>query len=57
MILEGQWEYAMFEHFKAYPWVMPLHVYVAPEVLLAEISEKIIEPAERKVKELSKREE
>lgn len=49
IILEGQREYAMFEHFKAYPWVMPLHAYASQEAMLAEITEKIIEPAEEMV--------
>lgn len=48
IILEGQKEYAMFEHFKAYPWVMPLHAYASQEAMLAEITEKIIAPAEQK---------
>ena len=52
IILEGQREYAMFEHFKPYPWVLPLYSYQTPEAMLSEIVKVIIEPAERKVKEL-----
>ena len=52
IILHGQREYAMFEHFKPYHWVMPLHSYETPEGMLTEIVERVIEPAERKVKEL-----
>lgn len=54
IILAGQREYAMFEHFKPYPWVLPLHAYETPDVLLAEIVQRIIEPAERKVEELKR---
>lgn len=52
IILQGQLEYVMFEHFKRYPWVLPLHAYQTPEAMLSEIVEVVIEPAERKVKEL-----
>src|SRR5690606_22198372 len=44
-------EYAMFEHFKRYPWVLPMHVYNNQAEVIALISEKIIEPAEAKALE------
>lgn len=52
IIINGQREYAMFEHFKSYPWVMPLHAYETPETMLAEIVEMVIEPAELKMQEI-----
>lgn len=52
IILQNQQEYAMFEHFRAYPWVLPLYAYETPESMLAELVERVIEPAERKVGEL-----
>lgn len=55
IILQSQQEYAMFEHFRAYPWVLPLYTYETPESMLAEIVERVIEPAERKVGELGLR--
>jgi hypothetical protein len=42
----------MFKHLKWYPWVLPLHTYTTSEAMLAEVVEKIIEPAERKVEAL-----
>lgn len=52
IILESQREYAMFEHFERYPWVLPLYPYYSSEDLLLFLNEKVIEPAERKVIEL-----
>jgi hypothetical protein len=52
IIIDGQQEYAMFKHLKWYPWVLPLHTYTTSEAMLAEVVEKIIEPAERKVEAL-----
>ncbi len=51
MRLEGSAGYSMFEDLGAYPWVLPTHEYQNLESLLASITE-VIEPAERKVKEL-----
>jgi len=52
IILSTQHEYAMFEHFKRFPWVLPIHQYDTQEQLIAELSTKVIQPAEEKVKEL-----
>lgn len=52
IILQQQREFGMFEHFKRYDWVLPIHYYETPEVMLSGILENIIEPAERKVEEL-----
>lgn len=45
-------EYAMFEHFKRYPWVLKTYDYSSQEDLIALLVEKVIEPSEAKVKEL-----
>lgn len=52
LILKGQSEYAMFDHFRNYHWVLPLHEYASPDELLANIVPAIIAPAEQKVEEL-----
>jgi uncharacterized protein YjbI with pentapeptide repeats len=51
IILKSQKEYAMFEHYKYYPWVLELYLYENSKELLACISSKIIGPAEEKVTE------
>ncbi len=45
-------EYAMFEHFKRYPWVLETFRYPTIEQLLSSLKEKIIQPAEKKAREL-----
>jgi len=52
LIWKDQVEYAMFDHFKHYPWVLPVHEYVSPEELLQDIIPAIIVPAEQKLAEL-----
>jgi uncharacterized protein YjbI with pentapeptide repeats len=48
-------EYGMFEHFKKYPWVLEAYRYTTIDRLMASLKEYVIEPAERKAKELEKR--
>jgi uncharacterized protein YjbI with pentapeptide repeats len=48
-------EYGMFEHFKRYPWVLPVHRYRDLDDLLASLSKKVIAPPEAKVKEIRER--
>jgi hypothetical protein len=52
LILKGQSEYGMFDHFRKYHWFLPLHEYESPEILLDNIIPAIIAPAEQKVAEL-----
>ena len=47
-------EYAMFEHFKRYPWVLDVLMYENVESILLNIRRDIIDPAETKAKELQK---
>jgi hypothetical protein len=45
-------EYAMFEHFKKYPWVLHIHCYKDVNDLVRSLSSEVIAPVEAKVKEL-----
>jgi hypothetical protein len=47
LLLEGSAEYSMFEHFKRYPWVLETYRYPSSERLIADIGERVIEPAEK----------
>jgi len=44
--------YAMYEHFRRYPWVLELYRYRDLASLLATFAEQVILPAERKVSEI-----
>ena len=52
LLLESQREYGMFEHFKRYPWVLPMTLYGSQEELLKSLEQRVIVLAEAKVKEL-----
>jgi uncharacterized protein YjbI with pentapeptide repeats len=47
LLLEGSDEYSMFEHFKRYPWVLETYKYPSSERLIADLSERVIGPAEK----------
>jgi len=52
-LLEGASRpYAMFRDYRMYDWVLPVHRYEGLEPLLATLAEKVIAPAEEKVKDL-----
>ena len=48
----GKREYGMIEHFKKYPWVLPIYRYKNIDDLVSNLEEKIISPAEAKVIEI-----
>jgi len=52
IILNGQQEYAMFEHWQRYPWVLPTFVYNDETHLLSSLTTLVIEPVEQKVEEV-----
>jgi len=48
-------EYAMFEHFRRYPWVLPIYRYRNQVELLGSLEEHVIAPAEAKAREQAPR--
>jgi uncharacterized protein YjbI with pentapeptide repeats len=55
-LLEGTSRpFAMFRDYRMYDWVLPVHRYEGLEPLLATLAEKVIAPAEGKVKDLRRR--
>ncbi len=56
IILEGQREYAMFPDLKTrYHWVLEPHQYKSQDLLIAQLGETVIAPAEAKRKELARK--
>jgi len=50
LLLASQREYGMFEHFRSYPWVLEPVLYDDQQKLLAELSGKVIAPAEARAR-------
>jgi hypothetical protein len=55
LVVAGQEEYAMFEHFRRYPWVLPPCTYENEEDLRSSLDAKVISPAEAKADEIAPR--
>ena len=47
--------WAMYDHIKRYPWVLELYRYAALDEFLPRLREGVISPAERKIKEIRKK--
>jgi uncharacterized protein YjbI with pentapeptide repeats len=53
LVARSDYEVAMAEHFRRYPWVLETYQYDSQDDLLSALGEKVISPAERKAKELT----
>jgi uncharacterized protein YjbI with pentapeptide repeats len=51
LLLASESEYAMFEHFRRFPWVLEPFRYRNKKMLLASFEEKILGPLEARIKE------
>jgi uncharacterized protein YjbI with pentapeptide repeats len=52
-LLEGDRPYAMFTDYWKYDWVLPVHRYDGLDALLGTLADKVIAPAEKKMKDLA----
>jgi hypothetical protein len=55
LLLASQREYGRFEHFRRYPWVLEPFLYEDQDGLIAVITDRVIDPAEKKAKEQTDR--
>jgi uncharacterized protein YjbI with pentapeptide repeats len=52
LLLEAKREYSMFVDFRKYHWVLPIYLYKDQASLIASLKNDIIEPADKKAREL-----
>ncbi len=52
LLLASQQEYGMFEHFKHYPWVLPVVLYESQNALLNSLQQTLLGPVEEKLKDI-----
>lgn len=55
LLLASQQEYGMFTDFRAYPWVLEPYCYATEQILMAELDQMVIAPAEAKAQELTRK--
>ena len=53
LLLEAKKEYAMFVDFRKYHWVLPVYLYKDPASLIRSLQNEVIEPADKKARELA----
>ena len=54
IIVNDQREYAMYEHWQSYPWVLDIHRYKSISKLIKDLKKKIITPSELWIEERKK---
>jgi hypothetical protein len=54
LLLAPEPEYALFQHISRFPWVLDTYYYANVDEVLASIEDKVITPAETKVRELAR---
>jgi uncharacterized protein YjbI with pentapeptide repeats len=52
LLLKGQYEPGMIDFFRQFPWFLTIVMYKSPDELLVSLQERIIDPAEAKVKQI-----
>lgn len=55
LIHNSQKKYALFASFRKYPWVLETYSYATIDKLVSTLRERVITPAEHKVKEIDQR--
>lgn len=53
LLLEAKREYSMFVDFRKYHWVLPVYLYKDQASLIASLKNEIIEPVNKKARELA----
>jgi hypothetical protein len=53
VLLEAKREYSMFVDFRKYHWVLPIYLYKDQASLIASLQNEIIEPADKKAREMA----
>ena len=51
LLRASQREYGMFEHFRRFPWVLPVFEYEHQDHVIASLDSHVIGPAQAKAKE------
>lgn len=52
LMLRSDYEYALFDHIRRYPWVLDVYLYDNQDMLLTNLKEHVIDPAEAKTRKL-----
>jgi uncharacterized protein YjbI with pentapeptide repeats len=55
LVATSDYEYALFEHIRRYPWVLEPYQYDDLDGLLGTLKEKVIDPAEMKAKQIKEK--